>query len=102
MKRHIIKVFAVMAAVMFMSITVLELSADARAGGGRSSGSRGSRSYSSPASPFPPAEPATAAGCACAKPHSAAGRRRVHEEHGRRDHGRYAGKHAVQQRCRSR
>jgi predicted lipid-binding transport protein (Tim44 family) len=53
MKRHIVKVFAVMAAVMFMSITVLELSADARAGGGRSSGSRGSRSYSSPATPSP-------------------------------------------------
>jgi len=51
MKRLMIKVFAVMAAVMFASITVLELSADARAGGGRSSGSRGSRSYSSPATP---------------------------------------------------
>ncbi len=53
MKRHIFKVFAVMAAVLFMSITVLELSAHARAGGGRSSGSRGSRSYSSPARPSP-------------------------------------------------
>lgn len=53
MKRHIIKVLAVTAAVMFMSITVLELYADARAGGGRSFGSRGSRSYSSPASPSP-------------------------------------------------
>ena len=53
MKGHIVKVFAVIAAVMFMSITVLELSADARAGGGRSSGSRGSRSYSSPATPSP-------------------------------------------------
>jgi hypothetical protein len=51
MKRHIVKALAVTAAVMFMSITVLELYAHARAGGGRSSGSRGSRSYSSPASP---------------------------------------------------
>jgi len=49
MKRQIVKVFAVIASVMFISITVLELSADARAGGGRSFGSRGSRSYSSPA-----------------------------------------------------
>jgi hypothetical protein len=53
MRRYIVKVFAVMAAVMFMSITVLELSAQARAGGGRSSGSRGSRSYSNPAAPSP-------------------------------------------------
>jgi hypothetical protein len=53
MKRHLVKVLAVLAAVTFMSITVLELSAQARAGGGRSAGSRGSRSYSSPASPSP-------------------------------------------------
>jgi hypothetical protein len=53
MKRDVFKVLAVMAAVLFMSITVLELSAHARAGGGRSSGSRGSRSYSSPARPSP-------------------------------------------------
>jgi hypothetical protein len=53
MKRLMVKVFAVMAAVMLMSITVLELSAQARAGGGRSFGSRGARSYSSPASPSP-------------------------------------------------
>ena len=51
MKRHVVKVFSVMAAVMFLSITVLELNAHARAGGGRSSGNRGSRSYSGPASP---------------------------------------------------
>jgi hypothetical protein len=49
MKRHVVKVFAVMAAVMFLTITVLELNAQARAGGGRSFGSRGSRSYSRPA-----------------------------------------------------
>ena len=46
MKKYIVKGFAVMAAVMFLSIAVLELSAHARAGGGRSSGSR---SYSRPA-----------------------------------------------------
>ena len=49
MKRHVVKVFAVMAAIMLLSITVLELNAHARAGGSRSFGSRGSRSYSSPA-----------------------------------------------------
>ena len=53
MKRHIVKIFAVMAAVMFMSITVLELSTQARVGGGRSFGSRGSRSYSRPVTPAP-------------------------------------------------
>ncbi len=53
MKRHVVKVFAVVAAVMFMSITVLELNAHARAGGSRSMGSRGSRSYSRPASSLP-------------------------------------------------
>jgi len=49
MKRAIVKIFAVVAAVMFMSITVLESNAHARAGGGRSSGGR---SYSRPASPY--------------------------------------------------
>lgn len=51
MKRHIVKVFAVTAAVLFMSITVMELNGEARVGGGRSFGSRGSRSYSRPATP---------------------------------------------------
>ena len=51
MKKHIVKVFTVVAAVLFLSITVLELNAEARAGGSRSMGSRGSRSYSRPASP---------------------------------------------------
>ena len=50
MKRHFVKVFTVMAAVMFLSITMMELSAHARVGGSRSMGSRGSRSYSRPAS----------------------------------------------------
>ncbi|SNB46238.1 hypothetical protein SAMN06269301_1682 [Geobacter sp. DSM 9736] len=49
MKKHLVKAFAIVAAVMFLSITVLELTAHARAGGGRSSGSRGGRSYSRPA-----------------------------------------------------
>jgi predicted lipid-binding transport protein (Tim44 family) len=50
MKKHVVKLFAVLAAVMFLSITVLEHQAQARAGGSRSMGSRGSRSYSRPAS----------------------------------------------------
>ena len=53
MKRHVLNVFAVMAAALFLSITVMEVSAEARAGGSRSYGSRGSRSYSRPASPSP-------------------------------------------------
>jgi len=50
MKNRVVKVFTVIAAVLFMSITVLELNAEARAGGGRTSGG-GSRSYSRQASP---------------------------------------------------
>ncbi|MDD2366522.1 MAG: hypothetical protein PHN84_10195 [Desulfuromonadaceae bacterium] len=49
MKIHFTKIFTVMAAVLFLSITILELTAEARAGGRRSFGSRGSRSYSRPA-----------------------------------------------------
>lgn len=49
MKKHVIKIFAVMAAVLFLSITVLEFNAEARVGGGRSMGGRSSRSYSRPA-----------------------------------------------------
>lgn len=49
MKKLAIRGFTVLAAVLFLNITVLELTAHARAGGGRSSG--GSRSYSRPASP---------------------------------------------------
>lgn len=52
MKRHVVKSLTVMAAVMFLSITVLELNAHARAGASRSMGSRGARSYSRPASPY--------------------------------------------------
>lgn len=59
MKKQIVNICAVLAAVMFLSITVLELSAHARAGGSRSFGSRGTRSYSAPATVSRPA-PATA------------------------------------------
>lgn len=66
MENHAVKVFTVLAAVLFMSITVLELNAEARAGGSRSMGSRGSRSYSRPAaSPAyqpPPRQQAAPAG----------------------------------------
>jgi len=51
MKKHVVKVFALLAAVLFLSITVLEFNAHARIGGSRSFGSRGTRSYSRPASP---------------------------------------------------
>jgi predicted lipid-binding transport protein (Tim44 family) len=49
MKKHFVKVMTVMAAVLFLSITVMEFAAEARIGGSRSFGSRGSRSYSRPA-----------------------------------------------------
>lgn len=49
MKKQFTKVFAVLAAVLFLSLTVMELTAHARAGGGRSSGSR---SYSRPAGSY--------------------------------------------------
>lgn len=50
MKKLVVRGFTVLAAVLFLSITVLELTAHARAGGGRSSGGV-SRSYSRQASP---------------------------------------------------
>ncbi|HXE97723.1 MAG TPA: hypothetical protein VN642_15055, partial [Dongiaceae bacterium] len=49
MKNRVVKIFTVVAAVLFMSVTVMELNAEARAGGSRSMGSSGSRSYSRPA-----------------------------------------------------
>ncbi len=65
MKNRVVKVFTVMAAVLFLSISVLELNADARAGGSRSMGSRGSRSYSRPtptySQPSPPRQQASPA-----------------------------------------
>jgi len=57
MKKQCVKVVSIMAAVLFVSLTVLELNAHARAGGSRSSGG-GSRSYSRPASSSPqPSQP---------------------------------------------
>lgn len=50
MKKYVAKTFAVLAAVLFVSLIVLEQNAQARAGSSNSSGSRGSRSYSKPAS----------------------------------------------------
>ena len=52
MKKHVVRIFTVCAAVLFLSITVMELNVEARAGGSRSSGNRGSRSYSKPASTY--------------------------------------------------
>ena len=51
MKRNVFRTFAVVAALMFLSLTVLETTAHARGGGGRSMGSRGSRSFSRQAAP---------------------------------------------------
>ncbi len=65
MKRQIINVCSVLVAVLFLSISVLEINAYARVGGSRSIGSRGTRSYSQPASPpsqaIPPRQQATPA-----------------------------------------
>lgn len=58
MNRQIGKVLAVMVAVVLLSVTVFELSAHARAGARRSSGSRGSQNYSQPARPAPQQSPA--------------------------------------------
>lgn len=52
MIRKLGQLFAMAIAVLFLSLSVLEMEASARAGGGRSFGSRGSRSYSRPASPY--------------------------------------------------
>jgi predicted lipid-binding transport protein (Tim44 family) len=58
MKHHVIKFFTLFVAVTVLSIGLLETNADARAGGGRSMGSRGARSYSRPATPSPlPSQP---------------------------------------------
>lgn len=51
MKKHALKTLSLLAAIMFLSVTVMEFEAHARVGGSRSIGSRGSRSYSRPASP---------------------------------------------------
>jgi len=63
MKSQIVKVCSVLVAVLFLSISVLELNAHARAGSSRSIGSRGTRSYSQPTSQpaqaIPPRQQAT-------------------------------------------
>jgi predicted lipid-binding transport protein (Tim44 family) len=65
MKKQALKIFTLLAAVLFLSATVMEFEAHARAGSGsRSMGSAGSRSYSRPASPSyqpPPPRPQQAA-----------------------------------------
>jgi predicted lipid-binding transport protein (Tim44 family) len=53
MKRFLLFFTFILSAALMVSMTVLESDAWARAGGGRSMGSRGSRSYSRPASPSP-------------------------------------------------
>jgi predicted lipid-binding transport protein (Tim44 family) len=53
MKKQIVNICSILAAVLFLSITVLELNAHARAGGSRSFGSRGTRSYSRSVTPPP-------------------------------------------------
>lgn len=58
MNRKFGKVLAVMVAVVLLSVTVFELSAHARAGARRSSGSRGSQNYTQPANPAPQQSPA--------------------------------------------
>jgi hypothetical protein len=52
MKNRVVKILTLLAAVLFMSVTVMELNAEARVGGSRSMGSRGSRSYSRPAGTY--------------------------------------------------
>jgi predicted lipid-binding transport protein (Tim44 family) len=53
MKKHALKIFTLLAVVLCFSLTVMELEAQARIGGGRSMGSYGSRSYSRPAPTSP-------------------------------------------------
>jgi predicted lipid-binding transport protein (Tim44 family) len=48
MTRSVVRFFVILSIMAFLGVTVLELDALARAGGGRSSGSMGSRSSSSP------------------------------------------------------
>jgi predicted lipid-binding transport protein (Tim44 family) len=61
MKKIIIGLFVIIAAIFCLSADFLASEAQARAGGGRSMGSRGSRSYSQPAAPYSqPARPQAA------------------------------------------
>ena len=92
MKKQIINVCAVLVAVLFLSFSMLELNAHARAGSSRSIGSRGTRSYSAPAtSPsqtIPPRQQATPAPASGRDRGGYAGRHALQEpRHGRRRHG---------------
>ena len=61
MKRRMYKAFTIVAAAIVLTAGFIETAAHARAGGGRSMGSRGTRSYSQPASPYSqPAQPQVA------------------------------------------
>ena len=62
MGKDIVKIAAIIVTMVFISVTVLELEANARGGGGRSSGSRGSRSFSSLGSPSPRGQQSQQAG----------------------------------------
>lgn len=68
MKKIAGKFFAVLATVLFLTITVTEFEAHARAGGSRSIGSRGSRSYAPPSRPSTQAAPSRAQQAAPAPP----------------------------------
>ena len=57
MNRHFLRVIGLTGILVLLSVTVLEVDAFARAGGGRSSGSRGTRSYTSPSRPSPSPSP---------------------------------------------
>lgn len=52
MNRNIFRLLTVVAAALLLTAGLIDTDAHARAGGGRSLGSRGSRSYSQPASPY--------------------------------------------------
>lgn len=52
MRKHALQLLVLAVITAALSITVLQSSVEARAGGGRSMGSRGSRSYSRPAAPL--------------------------------------------------
>lgn len=48
MKRNFLKICVILAALQFVAVSIVEIDAQARVGGGRSFGSRGTRSYSQP------------------------------------------------------
>ncbi|MDD2271505.1 MAG: Tim44 domain-containing protein [Desulfuromonadaceae bacterium] len=54
MKKKALRLFTLLATVIFLSATAMEFEAHARIGGGRSMGSYGSRSYSRPSTPSSP------------------------------------------------